>query len=145
MEKEKNLILDKSFNFSLQIISLYKQMVGGREYVISKQVLRSATSIGANIEEALAGHSKRDFVAKLIISHKEARETRYWLKLIEHGKLCDVSIVTHQKEVNDIINILSAIISTSKKNMGLSLKLFFFCFNLFLIFAPFKLVDGFHS
>lgn len=70
-----NIILDRSFNFALIMIELYKQMAEQREYVLSKQVLRSGTSIGANVEEATAAYSKKDFAAKMSIASKEARET----------------------------------------------------------------------
>ena len=81
--KKDNIILDKSFDFALHIIELYKQMTAQHEYVLSKQLLRSATSIGANVEEATAAISKKDFAAKMSIASKEARETRYWLRLID--------------------------------------------------------------
>ena len=108
-------------------------MIREKEYVLSKQLLRSATSIGANLEEALAGHSKKDFLAKVIISHKEARETRYWLRLIKHGNLVSVPIDEFINEVNEIINILSAIIQTTKKNLGIFLGIFFYFFELALL------------
>ncbi|MBI4972631.1 MAG: four helix bundle protein, partial [Candidatus Omnitrophica bacterium] len=77
-----NLIQQKSFDFALAIIDLYKKLTIAKEFVISKQLLRSATSIGANIEEAIAGQSKKDFLHKMAIASKEARETRYWLRLL---------------------------------------------------------------
>ncbi|WP_437823523.1 four helix bundle protein [Tenacibaculum mesophilum] len=72
---KESIIQGKSFQFSLKIISLYKKLQQEKEFIISKQLLRSGTSIGANIEEALAGQSKRDFISKMSISSKEARET----------------------------------------------------------------------
>ena len=122
MKTEKNIIVDKSFDLALNMIRLYKKLINMNEFVLSKQVLRSGTSIGANVEEALAAHSKKDFVAKMIISHKEARETRYWLRLIDRSKLINEDITSYLNEVSAIINILSAIISTSKKNLGISVK-----------------------
>ena len=77
---KENLIQDKTFDFALIIIEIYKKMIRKNEYVLSKQLLRSGTSIGANVEEALAGISKKDFIAKMSISSIEARETRYWLR-----------------------------------------------------------------
>ena len=74
-----SIIRKKSFQFSLKIINLYKNLKNEKEYIVSKQLLKSGTSIGANIEEALAGQSKKDFIAKMSISSKEARETKYWL------------------------------------------------------------------
>lgn len=81
MMKTNNTILEMSFEFSLQIIRLYKQLIEKKEYVLSKQVLRSGTSIGANVEEANAAQSKKEFIAKMSIASKEAKETRYWLRL----------------------------------------------------------------
>lgn len=80
-------ILELSFRFSIEIIKLYKQLTGQKEFILSKQLLRSATSIGANVEEANAAQSKRDFIAKMSIASKEARETRYWLWLLDQSKL----------------------------------------------------------
>jgi four helix bundle protein len=97
MEKE-NVILTKSFDFALRIIDLYKLMNDQNEYVLSKQLLRSGTSIGANVEEATAAISKKDFAHKMSISSKEARETRYWLRLIKHSQIVKV-------EVSDLIRL----------------------------------------
>lgn len=136
MENKKNIIVEKSFDLALRIIDLYKKLVRTHEFVLSKQVLRSGTSIGANVEEALAAHSKKDFVARMIISHKEARETRYWLRLIERSKLINEDVTPYLNEVSDVIHILSAIISTSKKNLGIPVKLFLFFFNIYLLIHP---------
>jgi len=81
--KTENVIQDKSFAFAIKIVNAYKFLISQKkEFVLSKQLLRSGTSIGANIEEALGGQSKADFIAKISISYKEARETIYWLKLL---------------------------------------------------------------
>ncbi|HEX8227962.1 MAG TPA: four helix bundle protein [Chloroflexia bacterium] len=72
-----NIVQQKSFDFALEIIELYCELRNQHEYVIAKQLLRSGTSIGANVEEALAGQSRNDFISKLSIARKEARETRY--------------------------------------------------------------------
>ncbi len=109
-----NLIQSKSFEFSLSIVSLYKLLQNEREYIISKQLLRSSTSIGANIEEAIGGQSKRDFLAKISISLKEARETRYWLRLLQESELTQIDVSNYQKEILSIINILSSIVQTTK-------------------------------
>ena len=81
--KTENKILDLSFDFALQAIKLYKILIENKEYVISKQFLRSATSIGANVEEANAAQTKKEFISKMSIASKESRETRYWLKLLD--------------------------------------------------------------
>lgn len=84
----------------MKIIDLYKEVLTQNEYVLSKQMLRSGTSIGANIEEALAGQSKKDFTHKMSIASKEARETLYWLKLIEYGKFVPNQELIALKDLN---------------------------------------------
>jgi four helix bundle protein len=112
--KQDNIIQDKSFEFALKIIGLYQKIVEQKEYILSKQLLRSGTSIGANIEEALARSSKKDFTTKMSISLKEARETRYWLRLYDASKLVDLDYSEYLVEIEDIINILTAIVKTSQ-------------------------------
>ena len=116
MRDAENLILKKTFDFSIQIISLYKVFKNEHEYDLSKQLLRSATSIGANVEEAIAAHSRRDFVAKMIIAAKEARETRYWLRLLDKTQIVKYEFKSYLDEIESIINILTRIIKTSKEN-----------------------------
>ncbi len=78
--KKDNIIQTKSYNFAVRIIKLYKHLSQEKkEFVLSKQLLRSGTSIGANIEEAIGGQSRKDFFAKLTIAYKEARESHYWI------------------------------------------------------------------
>ena len=114
---KQNIIQEKSFQFALSIISLFKQLRGEREYIISKQILCSGTSIGANIEEAIAGQSKKDFLGKLSISLKEARETRYWLRLLAESELTTVDVTSYQTQALEIVNILSAIVKTTRSNL----------------------------
>jgi len=85
------------------------------EYVLSKQLLRSGTSIGANVEEALAGISKKDFIAKMSISSKEARETRYWLRLIDKSNIVQIELLKSLQDIESIINILTKIVKTSQE------------------------------
>ena len=82
-EPNENIVLKNRFDFALEIIRLYRTGQENREYVMSRQLLRSGTSIGANIEEACAGQSRNDFIAKMCIASKEARETHYWLRLLQ--------------------------------------------------------------
>lgn len=90
---KNNIIQDKSYQFAIRIIRLYSHLCEQKkEFVLSKQLLRSGTSIGANIEESIGGSSKKDFYAKLSISYKEARETSYWLRLLK-----DTSFLTEQE------------------------------------------------
>lgn len=82
--KKDNIIQQKSFAFALRIVNLYKYLTTEKkEFVMSKQLLRSGTSIGANVEESIGGQSERDFLSKLSIAYKEARESMYWLKLLQ--------------------------------------------------------------
>ncbi|MDR0830259.1 MAG: four helix bundle protein [Prevotellaceae bacterium] len=116
---KENVVKDKSFAFALRIIKMYKFLVEHKEYVLSKQVLRSGTSIGANIEEANSAQSKKDFIAKISISLKEAKETHYWLRLL-HGsnyinELMFNSILT---DCEEIIALLTTIIKSSRKNIN---------------------------
>ena len=115
--RKNNLIQDKSFEFSLMIIKLYKKLITDKEFVISKQLLRSGTSIGANIEEAIAGQSKKDFLHKMAIASKEARETRYWLKLLNKSQIVKMDYQMYLQEIESIINILTKIVKTSSKSI----------------------------
>ena len=115
--KTENIIIDKTFNFSLSIISLFKKLQKNKEFIISKQLLKSATSIGANVEEATAAQSKRDFINKMSIASKEARETKYWLRLLNDSELTTLDVLDEIKEVNHIINIITKIIITAKNNV----------------------------
>jgi len=110
----ESIIREKSFNFSIKIIALYKIMLSHKEYVLSKQLLKSATSIGANVEEALAGQSKKDFISKMAIASKEARETKYWLLLIEKSNLIEIDVSEHLINIEEIIRILTSIVKTSQ-------------------------------
>ena len=84
---KENIVAIKSYAFALRIVNLYKYLVNEKhEYVLSKQILRSGTAIGANIEEAIGGQSDRDFISKLAIAYKETRETRYWINLLRDAK-----------------------------------------------------------
>ena len=114
--KEDNKILNLTFDFSIQIIGLYKILIQHNEYVISKQLLRSATSIGANVEEANAAQTKKDFIAKMSIASKEARETKYWLRLLSKSKLTKIPVESYLIEIEHIINIITKIIKTSQES-----------------------------
>lgn len=111
----KSIIREKSFAFAIAIIEVYKLLVNEREYVISKQLLRSGTSIGANVEEALAGQSRKDFMAKMSFASKEARETRYWLELLHASKLTATDLREIRMEVEELIRILTSIVKTTSE------------------------------
>ena len=115
MQKD-SIIAKKTFIFSLDVIKLYKKLIIENEYIISKQLLRSATSIWANVEEALAGQSKKDFISKMSIASKEARETRYWLHLLDESDLTEIDINSYLDSIEQIINIIVKIVKTSQQN-----------------------------
>jgi len=90
---EENIILSKTYNFALRIIDLYKYLSKEeKEYTLSKQILRSGTSIGVNSEEAAGSISKKDFRAKFFIAYKEARETHYWIRLLRDSDYNDAKL-----------------------------------------------------
>jgi four helix bundle protein len=93
---KENIIQKKTFDFAIRIINVYKYLKQNKsETVISKQLLRSGTSIGANIEEAIGGQSKNDFSSKLSVAYKEARESNYWIKILEIiGKIVIILLVS---------------------------------------------------
>ncbi len=110
----QNIILDKTFSFALKVIDVYKHLVAEKkEYVISKQLLRSGTSIGANVNEAVEAQSKADFIHKLSIALKEARETQYWIRLLMESGYLDSGLILLDS-VSELIRILTAIIKTTK-------------------------------
>lgn len=104
--KTDNLIQNLTFQFSLDIIKLYQMLVAQKEFILSKQLLRSATGIGANVEEGIAAQSRKDFISKMAIAAKEARETRYWLRLLAQSKLADLDYTMHLQSADHIINVL---------------------------------------
>ena len=111
---KENLVREKSYAFALQIIALYRKLCKANEFVLSKQLLRSGTSIGANVEEAQAGQSKADFISKMSIASKEARETNYWLRLLrDSGTIDKMEVDSLLRESESIINILTSIVKTA--------------------------------
>jgi four helix bundle protein len=111
-----SVVANKTFSFSLHIIDLYKVLKKGGEFVISRQLLRSGTSIGANVEEATAAQTRKDFLAKMCIASKEAYETRYWLKLLNQSQLIKSDYSCYLKEIEEIIKILTSIVKTTQNN-----------------------------
>lgn len=111
--------MNKTFEFAVRIVNLYKYLTTNKkEFVMSKQILRSGTSIGANSEEAGAGQTKKDFAAKMDIVLKEARETRFWLRLLNKTDYVEDKLFESMlADCNEIIAIVTAIIVTARKNM----------------------------
>ncbi len=116
----ENIIKEKSFRFAIDTINIYKHLVGKNEYILSKQLLRAGTSVGANIREAMDGQSKKDFLSKMNIALKEVKEVEYWIELLletsyltidDHGWYLD--------KCKEICRILNAIVKSTKKSLGL--------------------------
>jgi len=111
------LIEERSFQFSLSVIKLVKDLKSNKEYIFADQLLRSSTSIGANVAEAGAGQSKKDFISKMAIASKEAKETKYWLKLIKEANLSELELSEYLNEIDQLIKILTKIVKTSQKSI----------------------------
>lgn len=111
--REENVVLEKSYRFALEVIELYKLMAAQKEHVLSKQLLRSGTSIGANVEEAQAAQSRNDFLSKMSIACKEARETRYWLRLLQQSTLCQLDYTPHLHRIEELLRLLNSIVKTT--------------------------------
>ena len=114
--KTDNIIVDKSKGFALRIIRLYQYLKNEKsEFVVSKQLLRSGTSIGANVKEAIRGQSRADFYAKLNISLKEASETEYWLELLHESEYIEEKAFNSiYADCQELIKLLVAITKTQK-------------------------------
>ena len=121
--KESSDIRERTFEFATRIVRLcrYLDRKLGSSRTLSKQLLRSGTSIGANVEEAQAGHSRADFIYKLEIALKEARETLFWLRLLAAAEIVDLSrIQPLQAEAGELRNVLGAIVVSAKENLSRS-------------------------
>jgi TIGR02436 family protein len=114
--KTENIVLDKSFAFALSIINYYETLEQNKKFVVSHQLLKSGTSIGANIHEAQNSESRADFIHKLKIAAKEAEETKYWLLLCE-----EATNYPYEKNLlnalGDILRLLNSIINSAKQQM----------------------------
>ena len=115
--KKDNIIQTKSYNFAVRIVKLYKHLSQEKkEFVLSKQLLRSGTSIGANVEEAIGGQSRKDFFAKLTIAYKEARESHYWIRLLKDTDfLSDKESESLITDIEEILKIIGSIQKTIRK------------------------------
>ncbi|MEX1326949.1 MAG: four helix bundle protein [Desulfobacterales bacterium] len=114
--KKSNIIKERTYKFALEIIFLFKRMLAQNEFILSKQLIKSGTSIGANVEEATAAQSRKDFISKMAISSKEAREKNYWLRLLRDSNLCEgIDYTELIKESEEIKAILTSIVKTTSK------------------------------
>jgi four helix bundle protein len=112
-----NLIRDEAFGFALRIMDLAKMLRQEKEYELSSQLWKAGTSIGANVEEAQAGQSRADFLAKMTIASKEAREALYWLRLADKGKIISAEeIASVREQCERIVRILTAIVKTGRES-----------------------------
>ena len=114
--KTENVIQTKSYAFAVRIVRLYQHLsVEKKEYVLSKQVLRCGTSIGANVEEAIGGQSRADFVSKMSIAYKEARETSYWLRILKDTDYLTVSqFDSIHADAEELCRIIASIQKSTK-------------------------------
>jgi len=109
----ESIVRQKSYDFALTIIKVCKHLKENQHFEIAQQLLRSGTSIGANVEEALAGQSRKDFFAKMSIASKEARESKYWLRLLKDSGISDTNEVQELLEKSDeLVKILTSIVKT---------------------------------
>ena len=118
--KYENPIKSKSFELALSIIKVYRHLKEQNEFVLAKQVLKSGTSVGANVEEAIGGQSKKDFLMKITIAYKEARETAYWLELLEASNYISPKMMNKAYSINlEVLKLLGTIQKSTKKNLNL--------------------------
>jgi len=115
---KESIIQRKSYKFALRIVKLYLHLIKEKkEFQLSKQILRSGTSIGSNIEEAQGGQSHKDFLSKISIAYKEARETHYWLRLLKDSELIEEKLFdSFINDCNELLKIIGKIQITLKKN-----------------------------
>ncbi|MEE7583414.1 MAG: four helix bundle protein [Oscillospiraceae bacterium] len=117
---QNNILLDKSKLFAIRIVNLYKYLCNDKkEYVLSKQILRSGTSIGANVKESIYAQSKLDFISKLSIALKETSETEYWLELLYQTEYINsIQFESIHNDCVELLKLLTAIIKSSKRNLN---------------------------
>ncbi len=117
---KKNVLRDKSFNFAVRVVNMYKYLISEKkEYVLSKQLLRSGTAIGALYREAEQAESKADFIHKLAIAQKECNETMYWLELLYKTEYLNKSVFESiNTDAAALIRIITRIIKTTKSNIN---------------------------
>lgn len=119
--KTNNVVQQKSYDFAIRIVNLYKYLIKEhKEYELSKQILRSGTSIAANIEECIGGQTDKEFYSKMYIAYKEARETNFWIKLLRDTHYIKkdeaLSLIT---DIEELLKIIGSILKTMKKKLGI--------------------------
>ncbi len=114
----ENVLKDKSFSFAIRIVELSKNLIEKKEFIISKQILRSGTSIGAMVRESEYAESKADFIHKLTIALKEANETEYWLDLLLESNYLNKGLYDSLSfDITELLKLLISIIKSTKKNL----------------------------
>jgi four helix bundle protein len=117
---KEGIVRQKSFAFAIRIVALYRQLVEKKEFVISRQISRSGTAVGAMIREAEFAESGKDFIHKMSVAQKECSETLYWLDLLKETKYIDLETYENLNcDATELMKILTAIIKTRKKNLDL--------------------------
>lgn len=121
-EQKPNIVRDKSFAFAIRVVNLYKYLISDKkEFIMSKQLMRSGTSVGANVREAINAQSKKDFIHKLSISQKECDETIYWLELLKETNYIDKREYESLKnEAAELLKIVKSIILTTKNKITMN-------------------------
>ena len=114
--KKDNIVAEKSYAFAIRMVKCYKYLTQEqKEFIISKQLLRSGTSIGANVEEAIGGQSEKDFYAKMTIAYKEARETNYWIRILRDTEFIDnIMAESLLADSEEILKLIGSILKTMK-------------------------------
>ena len=112
--KEDNIVVEKSYAFAVRVVKLSQYLASEKkEYVLGKQLLRSGTSVGANVEEAVGGQSDKDFYAKLSIAYKEARESHYWIRLLtDTGYLTESQSTSFLEDAEELQKIIGSILKS---------------------------------
>jgi len=124
--KKTNIIRDKSFAFALRIVKLYKYLIENKEFILSKQLLRSGTAIGALVREAEHAESKADFIHKMAIAQKEANETDYWIELLYHSDFLNKD--SYKSICTDILELKKLFIKVNQRVNGISNYFFIFIY-----------------
>lgn len=114
-ETKQNFILQSFFGFALQLIQLYQVLKDPKEHVISKQLLSSGKSIGANVGEAIAAQSRKDFVSKMNIASKEARDAKYRLRLLTKSQIVKYDYSSYLDKIGLVVNVLTAIVKSTRE------------------------------
>jgi len=117
MNNYQGPVYDKSFEFALAIVELYKKLIDQKEFVLSKQLLRAGTSVGANVVEASAAYSKGEFAYRMSVASREARETNYWLLLLKKSQLTSVELNEAIEAGDELIRLLTSIVKTTQESL----------------------------